>query len=733
MAFNVPISPLPSVTSPSDWVRPSDWPVITDTANEVQFLVADVNLKAFAITTTFTRTSGNIYIDWGDGVIDTISTTTATTTNHVYSTGGTPCSRGYNTFKIRIYGDATCVITNARHVANFAVTGGAPYYNNGLLEAYFGDNTCNTTAFLNPYFGSSGGTSSVASFGYLEYVKLPAVVAWTTQFQYMFTNCNNLYKVVMPTSASSATNMVALFQGCINLLDVVIPSDATGVTNMSSTFQACENLRTVSLPTSLDSCTTFSTMFGVCNSLKNVTMPSMNSATVLNTMFTNCNSLEWVKFTSLPSPASPATAISMTQTFYQCYHLQYVFFPNTCSSNAIYSLGSGTFSSCASLRSLVFPTNFNASTLATAFSGCYSMTSIIFQSGMSALTDLSSAFNACYSLVNITLPTTVSSSGVNLSAAFAYCTSLTSITIPSGWLITNLSQTFQYSNNLKTIVLPNNAQNSVTSMASMCIANYKLESITLPTSLTGVTSLANTFQYAYALKDCVLPSTMNSVTTMTTCFYANYNLLTVTLPTSMSACTNFSSAFYNCTQLKSIVMPSTVSASTTTFDSAFRLCTNLTTLTLPTTQMSALTTAASFINNVGSLSTISNTSKLGSLTATPLVSFATNTLANGITALSFSCPMSVLTINGASATNFNKLASLRLLNTNTGQWTGTSPQINISYCDMSTAALNTLFADIAAQGTVTSKTINITGCTGAAGLSAANRLVITSKGWTITG
>ena len=34
---------------------------------------------------------------------------------------------------------------------------------------------------------------------------------------------------------------------------------------------------------------------------------------------------------------------------------------------------------------------------------------------------------------------------------------------------------------------------------------------------------------------------------------------------------------------------------------------------------------------------------------------------------------------------------------------------------------------------VTSKTINITGATGAAGLSAANRLVVTNKGWTITG
>jgi hypothetical protein len=40
---------------------------------------------------------------------------------------------------------------------------------------------------------------------------------------------------------------------------------------------------------------------------------------------------------------------------------------------------------------------------------------------------------------------------------------------------------------------------------------------------------------------------------------------------------------------------------------------------------------------------------------------------------------------------------------------------------------------MAAQGNVVTKTINITGATGAAGLTAADRLIVTSRGWTITG
>jgi hypothetical protein len=74
-----------------------------------------------------------------------------------------------------------------------------------------------------------------------------------------------------------------------------------------------------------------------------------------------------------------------------------------------------------------------------------------------------------------------------------------------------------------------------------------------------------------------------------------------------------------------------------------------------------------------------------------------------------------------------------LLNASAGQWTGISPQINVSNTNMSTANLVQLFTDMAAQGNVTSKTINITTATGTAGLTAADRLIITSKGWTITG
>jgi hypothetical protein len=735
MAFNVPINSIAPIQTPSNWVRPSDWPVITDTPNEVQFLVADVNAKVFTIETIFTRTSGNIYIDWGDGVTDTITTIATTNTTHTYSTGGTPCSRGYNTFKIRIYGDATCVITSATFVASFAQTGGGPYYTCGLLEAYYGNNVCNGGSMQRGFNSVQGSTSSVLSFSYLEYVKLPATVTWTSLMFGFFWNCNALAVVVMPTSGSGLTSFASTFNGCANLLDIIIPANATLVNSFASTFSGCYNLRTVTLPSTLNSVTTFASTFGSCFSLKNVTIPSINLATSLSDMFGACRSLQWVRFTSLPSPVSPSTSISITNIFNGCSVLQNVFLPNTCSSNSIYNAGS-IFLNCYTLKNIIFPTNFNASTLANCFSGCSSITNIVFQSAMPSLTAIDSAFNGCFLLSSITLPATVGAS-ITMSSAFFNCNSLPSIVIPSSWNISgSVASTFTQCYNATSIILPNNSQNGITAMNNLFFNCYKLRTVVLPTSLTGATTLANTFSLCYELTSATLPASMNSVTTCQSTFSGCRSLTSVTLPTSMSACTIFSTMFSGCWSIQTITMPTTVPSSAS-LSAITNVCPNLKTLTLPTTQLSLNTSIDSIFNSCGSLTTINNFDKAGSLTSTPLLDASNSqntwTGANLLTSLSYPFPLSRLQLMGQNTTNFNKLNSLRLLNASAGQWTGASPQINVSFCDLSTAALNTLFADIAAQGNVVSKTINITSCTGAAGLTAGDRLVLTSKGWTITG
>ena len=735
MAFYLPIqSYLKPKPTPANWVRPGDWITITDSANEVQFLVADTDLATFTINTTFTKNSGtNLYIDWGDGVTNTISTATSVFTNHTYAIGtGTPCSRGYTTFKIRVYADATSVITICNHVAPQAASvSGSVAYVLGLLEAYYGNNTCTAIA---PIFRSipvniASVFTGVSTFHYLEYVKLPTTVTYGVMSA-IFQNCIRLFVVVMPTSGANFTNFQACFLNCVNLLDITFPSNATGITNLSTTFQTCNSLRTISLPTTLNSCTTLVQAFIDCISLKNITMPSINLCTDLSSAFSGCTGLLWVRFNGLPSPAY-SMVVEAANMFQNCTSLENVYFPSTCSVNARYGLGSA-FNNCYSLKSLIFPTNFNAATLASTFFNCSAISQIIFPSGFSACGSLNATFQNCINLDTLTLPATMGSS-VDMNSTFYACYSLTTITIPNAYNINNLQSAFAYCISASTITLPNNSQNSIFSMSNTFNGCVKLTTLTLPTSLTGVFSLASVFFNCNKLQSVTFPTTMNTCTTMTNAFGNCNSLTSVTMPTSMSSCTDFSSIFSACYKLTSITLPATVSASTTTFNNAFLTCASLKTITLPTTQTTSLTSIVSTFFQCGSLTTINNLNKLGSLTATPRVSADGNTFINLVTTLQFNCPLSKLAVNGQSATNFSLLNSLRLLNTSAGQWTGTSPQINVSFTNMSTAALVQLFNDMAAQPAVSGKTINITSATGAAGLTAANRLIVTSKGWTITG
>ena len=730
MAVYLPIQNyLKPKPTPPNWVRPVDWITITDSANEVQFLVADTDLATFTINTTFTKNSGtNLYIDWGDGVTDTISTATSVFTNHTYTIGtGTPCSRGYTTFKIRVYADATSVITTCNHVAPRAASvNGSIAYVLGLLEAYYGNNTCTAIA---PIFKSNITTGN-STFNYLEYVKLPTTVTYGDMSS-IFQNCIRLFVVVMPTSGANFTTFSSCFNNCNNLLDITFPSNATGITNLSQTFNFCNSLRTVSLPTTLNSCTTMTQTFTKCLSLKNITIPSINLCTNFNSTFSVCTGLLWVKFNGFPIPAFSPTAINAANLFLNCISLENVYFPSTCSVNARYDM-SNAFNNCYSLKSLIFPTNFNASILSQTFLNCTAINQIIFQSGFLACNSLSATFQNCTNLNTLTLPATMGST-VFMDNCFNSCFSLTTITIPSAYNISSLGLAFFNCTSASTITLPNNSQNSIGSMSNAFNSCFNLTTVTMPTSLTGISNFSNTFSDCNKLQSVTLPTTMNTCTTMTGTFGNCNSLTSVTMPTSMSSCNDFNSIFFNCYKLPSITLPATVSASTTSFAYAFSNCASLKTITLPTTQTTSLTSIINTFSQCGSLTTINNLNKLGSLTATPLVSADGNTFINLVTTLQFNCPLTKLIVNGQSATNFSLLNSLRLLNTSAGQWIGTSPQINVSFTNMSTAALVQLFNDMAAQPAVSGKTINITSATGAAGLTAANRLIITTKGWTITG
>jgi hypothetical protein len=155
---------LPVYSGASDWVS-----ITGAVTNEVLFLVSDVTNGRYTIRTNFTRPgSQNIYIDWGDGSpIDTVSTTGDFDSTHQYTTGGTVCSRGYRTWRVRVYGDAGTRITQARVITNSTDFADYP---SGLLQAWYGNNTITT---MTDYFNDGATPTAAPTLTYLEYVRVP--------------------------------------------------------------------------------------------------------------------------------------------------------------------------------------------------------------------------------------------------------------------------------------------------------------------------------------------------------------------------------------------------------------------------------------------------------------------------------------------------------------------------------------------------------------------------------
>ena len=750
MAFNLPAQTSLSLRRPTTqsaaWVRPVDWPTITDDPDKVQFLYADT-YPTMSLSTDFLRTDGssNLYIDWGDGSTPTTSSTQDTTLNytHIYTPGtGATSSLGYTTFVISVFTDVSASIIQAKPAPKGGILNQfyvAPY---SFLEAYYGDNTMQQSGISgetlnNAFYGNT--TTTQFSMNMLQYAKLPRNYPLSS-INNIFTNAADLRKVDMPLTMS-VSSMNGIFSNCVNLQSVIL-SDNVNSNSWIGTFNNCSSLTSVTLPSVLSTANNLSALFSGCVSLTSVKLPYAPVCADYSQMFLNCQSLLEINVPTFYVPeAGPVTNLS--QFAFGANALQYVTFPNTATSGSRFSCPD-MFRECPSLISMVIPEYFSGTnSMAQAFWNNNSISSIVLPSTMPSVTSFSETFRNCYNLQNITLPSTVGAS-INLASTFFGCRALSNVVIPESYNITSLGSTFESCRSLNSVSLPSGSQNNITTLARAFYDCYAIQSVTFPSSMTGVIDINAMFSNAGALKTALLPTgSMNSCTNATLAFSACTSLENITFPTSMSACTNFVNTWNGCTSMRgnngstsSFYLPVSV-ANTVNYDGAFVGCYELAGVNFNTNQVIGLTNGLrNMFTGCSSLKTITNLEKYGSPLTTGTVINAATFNNNGGSlsgSLSFTPRLSKLELQGNNATYLAPLSGLRLTNTGSGQWGGTSPQINISNTSLSTAALNTLFADMAAQGNVTSKVINISNCTGAAGLTAGDRLVITSKGWTITG
>lgn len=730
MGFNVPSNNQilrRQPVSPSVWTRQGDWVSITGVSTgEVIFLVSDATNGRYTIRTTSTG-GGNIYIDWGDGSTpDTISSGGSTDTAHTFTTGGTACSLGYNTWKISVTSDSGTRITRCQIVVNST---DFSEYPSGLLEAWYGDTTITTAS---SYFNEQSAVTT-PWFTYLEYVKLPnGMTATDSLLRTFFNGCRMLKKVDMPTSCPDNQSLDGTFYECSSLVDpIIFPQDMTGVTTMSECFYNCYAIQRVVYPPTLPNCTTMlrthqnNWALGECN------LPVLENCTNFTLAFSSCQSLKSANISKWKSSAT----ITLSSMFVSCSSLQSVKLPNDTPSTTTIIIDN-MFTTCRSLKTIIFPPDVKVSgSLLQTFNNCSSLVYLSFPNDISDVTSLTSFCSGCDNLQTFTMPSIPPTTAVAMSSMFSNCYSLDEIIVPTGYTITTLISFCLNCRSLKNLVLPNNAQNGITSLASLANNCGKLKTVTLPTSLTGVTSMISMFQNCYSLESVVFPSSMPSLSQAANAFNTCTSLETLTLPTSIlgNNAVTFQTAFANCYRLKELVYPATITTPTmTNMTGEFQNCYSLKSVTLPATQLTAVTIATNLFNNCYSLTGITNSSSLGNNSTlvgnTSYVNGTTmGTGSRSMQSLSFSCKFSKLELQGTgSGANQSALSSLRLLNNGAGQYGGTSPQINVSYTSMDDTALNQLFTDLP---TITSKTISVVGCPGAA---TCNTSIATAKGWTVT-
>ena len=373
-----------------EWTPPNDWINIRDVANnEIHLLVGDfVPFIAFSVTVT-----GGYTVDWGDGS-SAENFASGVIATHTYTVGnGTPCSRGYTTYKIRIYAQIPAnSITNFKIDNPNTISGSIQHMYNSLLWACFG-----TTGLASLAYAFYDTFDPIYISAYLEAIELPDNLTSCSNFSYMAYNCYALQYVKMPMNYSNANiNFEQTFTNCYKLPKINYNATTLAVSSFYQTHAYNYSLRTANLPTTVNNCTNWSQVFYFCYSLTEFTAPNIN---------TNCD---------------------CSNMFSYNYAIRKVTFNATWNGRITQLIS--MFTDCRNLEELTFPSTVNSmvTMFASFLSHCYKLKSFTFPSGHGTITNIQNIFQTNFLLETVTNFPALTSVSV-MSNAFAYAVRLKNI------------------------------------------------------------------------------------------------------------------------------------------------------------------------------------------------------------------------------------------------------------------------------------------------------------------
>lgn len=436
-----------------------------------------------------------------------------------------------------------------------------------------------------------------------------------------YTNCSNLREIDLSNFHTKyVTSFASTFSGCSKLQTIDVSNlETNSVTAMNSMFTDCCELRKVILDFSdCPALTTVNLMFSNCFSLEEIEgIENFDTSNVTNfgSMFATCRNLKQLDIKNFITD----NATNFSSMFTNCQNLQTLDLGGWQTEN-VNTLAS-MFNGCTNLKSINF-TDWNvtkATTISSIFSNCNSLQhlDISWLHITDACTIIYYAFNNCWSLKELNFPewdvSGLSNANNSANSVFLNCYSLKKITGIKDWdfqLSNSIASMFSGCYSLKEVDVSGWNVDTVTSLASIfqnCNSLSELDlSLWDPKKCTSFLSM---FNGCYSLKTVgdISGWTTENVTTMATMFADCYSLeqLPGISAWNVAKVTTTASMFSNCRSLKEIYLDGLVFTKLTTMATMFRYCYGLEYATLTNWQLPALTTApAQFLGDCWNLQEI---------------------------------------------------------------------------------------------------------------------------------